>query len=388
MFEEQLARLEQALWQVAERAFGQQVRRHGELVEAIVELSRRYNETTGGEQGRAEPGCPPAATSACGHDLELAARLVFFTLGDLTKAGHVLGELSARHELPDRPLRVLDVGAGCGAMSLGLLALLERRGQSPPVAIDAVDRDGAALALFESVLGELAPSITVHTHRQDVAAGLAVDGAYDLVLAGNLFVELPAARHQPLAQALLERLGPRGHLVVLEPALRRTSRDLHRLRDELLARGAATVFAPCTRAGPCPALARETDWCHEARVWQPPPRLRQLASATRLRRRDLTWSYLALNRHDAHVATAPLWRVVSERLDPKGKHEVYLCGEPGRWRATLLRRHRSPGNEPFRHLDRGRLVRIDGELARTDQGLRLGAASLVTVEDPVAAGCA
>ena len=36
----------------------------------------------------------------------------------------------------------------------------------------------------------------------------------------------------------------------------------------------------------------QRDWCHERRPWQPPPMLRQLASATGLRRRDLRFSYL------------------------------------------------------------------------------------------------
>jgi hypothetical protein len=54
---------------------------------------------------------------------DLAARAVFFTIADAMKIAIPIGELARRDALPAaRPLRVVDVGAGCGAMTLGLAA--------------------------------------------------------------------------------------------------------------------------------------------------------------------------------------------------------------------------------------------------------------------------
>jgi len=88
MFEEQLARLEEVLWQAAERALGEQVGRRGELAQAIVDLSRRYNaaSTAEGAVARGRAGEPTscrlaAVASTSEQDRDLAARLVFFTPG-------------------------------------------------------------------------------------------------------------------------------------------------------------------------------------------------------------------------------------------------------------------------------------------------------------------
>jgi hypothetical protein len=58
-----------------------------------------------------------------------------------------------------------------------------------------------------------------------------------------------------LVQRALTALAPGGEPVLIEPALRETSRDLHRVRDHVLGPRRAHVFAPCTRAaapGPGP----------------------------------------------------------------------------------------------------------------------------------------
>ena len=89
-------------------------------------------------------------------------------------------------------------------------------------------------------------------------------------------VSLAARRRAALLEEAAGLLRPGGSLVVVEPALRETSRQLLEVRDLLVARG-FVVRAPCLFRGACPARLRETDWCHAERPVEPPPLVAEIA---------------------------------------------------------------------------------------------------------------
>src|ERR1700754_540814 len=71
------------------------------LTKAIIDRSRRYTSE------RDRPASDPTG--------DLAARAMFFTIADAMKIAIPLGELEHRGALPrTRPLRIVDLGAGCG----------------------------------------------------------------------------------------------------------------------------------------------------------------------------------------------------------------------------------------------------------------------------------
>ena len=179
---------------------------------------------------------------------------------------------------------------------------------------------------------------------------------------------------------------PGGVLIFSEPALRDTARRLQRLRDTLSAAGAGRVLLPCTHAEPCPLLPLEEHWCHESRVWPlPPPRLRRLASATGLRRRDILFSPLVLQRaNDAPLAAryAMDYRVVGAKGRLKGRTERWLCGATGLRQARCLARNLSDENNAFFTSQRGELLRIEGATEPKAGHLELGAKSRAEARDP------
>jgi SAM-dependent methyltransferase len=317
------------------------------LTRAIVDRSRRYTS----ERGQPAPD----------RTADLAARAMFFTIADAMKIAIPLGELARRGALPRaRPLRIVDLGAGCGAMSLGAIVAL------PPgvaVEITAIDRDAPALAIARAAVRELAT-------RRGVAAAVAVRDddlarapvpAADLVVLGSVLNELPGDARLAAVLRALAAIGDDGAVIVIEPALRDTARALHEVRDAVLAGGRGHVFAPCTRAiAPCPALADPDDWCHEDRALQLPPRTAELARLTHLRDGGMKFAYLVLRRHPlALVEAAPAWRVVSAPMPAKGKLEVIGCSAAGRVPLRLLRRHRTAANRGIEAAERGDVVVIE-----------------------------
>jgi ribosomal protein RSM22 (predicted rRNA methylase) len=345
--------LENAVRAAAREVIGDAVLADGPLARAIEDRSRRY---TSERERLARPSDAKA---------DLAARAAFFTIADAIKVGIPLAELRNRGALPERdPLRVIDLGAGCGALALGLAASLSGRGADAAAATTrsvellAIDRDADALRIAKLALARFAPQIAVTTRVADVSSATLPPA--DLVLAGTVLNELAPAARVPLVQRALAALADDGALVIIEPALRDTSRALHELRDQMIAHG-AHVFAPCTRSlAPCPALADPDDWCHEDRLVQLPPRTAQLARTTHLRDGGLKFAYLVLRRTPRPLVDAPgAWRIVGEPRAQKGKLEVFACSNAGRVPLRLLSRHRAPGNRELERVRRGEIVITD-----------------------------
>jgi hypothetical protein len=264
------------------------------------------------------------------------------------------GESGRRSLAAEAPARAIDLGAGTGAVGRALRA-----------------RFGAALELT-AVDVVAAPGV----RRVDLARELPAEaGRFDLVVAAHLLNELyvdrsPSERARLRASRVLawsEGLLADGGLVILiEPALRETSRDLLEVRDQVVAAG-LVVLAPCLRQGGCPALQRERDWCHDAAPVEGRPRV--------------DFSYLVLRRGAAGVAAPAcdpeLYRVVSDRLTEKGRLRIFGCGETGRHELVRLDRDASAANAELDRTARGDVIRVTGAKP-VGAGLRVGVDGVVT----------
>lgn len=330
------------------------------------------------------------------------AYLTYFLPSNLFKLKGILGEIW-RHpmgqEFLSPNLRVLDLGSGPATHPLGFLDLAVNAGPSfRSLEFVAVDRLAANLrdaqSIFSRHLAYLQHSgwsvpCRLWTEEADLtrSPNLKLDQAFDFVILGNVINELFLNERDRLkrccslvASVASRWLAPRGFLILLEPALKETSRDLLQLRDQLLISTDLRVYSPCVHNFPCPALSsgNGSDWCHEDRAWPSHDILRRIDALAGNRKDSLKFSYVVFNRmgisiKDAVTPTVKLlpgneakpgeehqrpavWRAVSERLEEKGKSSVFLCGPPGRWRVTRLDKHESSDNQPFRTLRRGQLL--------------------------------
>lgn len=339
---------------------------HEALARDVAELSHLYT-----REREALAASRPAAGAS-------AARLGFFLPRDLIKVFGPLGELSRAGRLPERPrLRVLDLGAGLGASTLGLARYLCGAGLSGrELEVVAVERDPGSARLMRALCDamrelpeEFAP-LDATVRAGDLRAELAERGPFDLVLLGfvlnELFLERPAteraAARADLLRSLCARLAPDGALIALEPALKHSARELMQVRDLLVADapGPPFVFAPCVRRGPCPMLAGERDWCHEALDYALPAPLAAVAQRAGLRYQGLSYAALVLTNQPRAFPDRPgtRLRVVSDPLRSKGKLELFGCGEPGYLRLARLERDASEHNQSFEALRRGDVAEL------------------------------
>ncbi len=353
------------------------------LAARVADLSRSYND--------------PAVARASAADAG-AARLGFGFARDVPKGAAAVRELVATGLLRfgAEPLRVLDLGAGLGATTWGATrALAAARGadtKENAVIATWVDSDTRALEVASDIVRArgavdgLVLRVAAMARSVSSASDVPIRGVarHDLVLVGQILSELDVGlatearvrRHADLLAALLEHhVDDHGALVVVEPALRDRTRHLHSVRDAMVAGGRFHVFAPCLHGAPCPALARETDWCHEDLAVDLPRWLVPVARAAGLRREGLTFSYLVLRRdgsnlleHIAARSSAARVRVVSDLMRSKGKREAFVCGEfvgvsgeleVGRFRTTRLDRDERETNAGWEAIVRGDLLIVD-----------------------------
>ena len=139
-----------------------------------------------------------------------------------------------------RPQRALDLGSGTGAAAEALRAWFGA--DFEVVCVDRVAAPGVVTANLEVAL----------------PGAQAVTGRFDLIVAahllGELFVDQPPeeridARARRVRAWVDGLLAPGGTVILVEPALRETSRELLAVRDQLLALSDLEIVAPCSWTG-------------------------------------------------------------------------------------------------------------------------------------------
>lgn len=277
-------------------------------------------------------------------------------------------------ELPARPRSLLDLGSGPGPLAFAGLDA----GASETV---AADRSKPALELARKLAIEASEALATREWSPERPLP---EGTFDVITMGHVLNELYAGdvgKRAALVEKVLERVKPGGSLVVMEPALRDTSRALLQVRDLLVAKGYA-VRAPCLFRGACPALVKPSDWCHAERQWRMPALTESLARAAGLHKESLKMSYLVLAPKGEAWAEPPsgrVFRIVSEALEGKGRQRYMGCGPEGRIGLALQEKHRTDGNAKFFFLQRGEVIRLGGVAEEKGDGAGLTDQSTVDV---------
>jgi ribosomal protein RSM22 (predicted rRNA methylase) len=348
------------------------------LCRSVADLSRLFT------KDRADMGC-----SYLDEERLRAGYLAYFLPVNLAKVQTLLDELPA-FEAEGHPLAVLDVGSGPGTGALAALDWLQHQPGDRQRAVEAVVLDQSAPALRNAAQLWTAytrtagvPSATLAPLHADIGKGRWLDelrarrpAGFDLILAANMLSEVgdgarnAIERRTALAEGLLSVLAPQGSLILMEPALRETSRGLHLVRDRLLEAGVCTVYSPCLHDAPCPALIKEGDWCHEERGWTPPPIVSAIDQVVGFIKDALKFSYVILRKDGRTIVPRrpDIFRVVSELREMKGEKRAWLCNEAGRPEVGRQDRLRSETNAAVDGWHRGAIVRISEIVRKTKDG--------------------
>jgi ribosomal protein RSM22 (predicted rRNA methylase) len=370
--------------------------RSNTVAQAVVELSRLFTKERAA-LSRSYLNDPDCAAAYCAYFLPVnlsktQVLLDELTLEGLTSEGHT-------------SIRVLDLGSGPGTGGLAVLDWLHQR--NPELArrlsVLAVDSSGEALQQANDIWNSYCRDAGIAGERLTVCEGdlersvreswyghAKERGPFDLIILANSLNELftealdPIALRVQLVADLLPLLKPHGTVMIVEPALRETSRALHEVRDRLLQEQRCTIYSPCLHERNCPALVNPDDWCHEERPWEPPARILEIDREVGFIKDALKFSYLLLRTDGRTIVRRQpdVYRVVSELREFKGEKRAWLCHEQGRPEVGRLDRMESPQNAAFDHWHRGAIVRIS-EIVRKERKGRKSAVGRIPVDAKV-----
>lgn len=343
------------------------------LSQAVLELSRLFT------KGRSE-----LSDSYLESPVFAAAYRNYFLPVNLSKIQVLLDEMPV--EQAHDTFSVLDLGCGPGTGALAVLDWWSQRHTDSALSVVAVDRSPTALHQADHLWRHYCRTAEVKgTSLRTCEASLEGDAwlkdvgpraPFDLIILANCLNELHADATDPiemrtrLVTGTLALLAPHGTMMIVEPALRETSRALHQVRDRLLQEKRCTVYSPCLHEQNCPALAKPHDWCHEERAWEPPASIQEIDETVGFIKDALKFSYLLLRKDGkALVERSPdRYRVVSELRELKGEKRAWLCNERGRQEVGRQDRLASPHNEAFDQWHRGALVQIERIVRKENAG--------------------
>jgi len=304
-----------------------------------------------------------------------SAYLQYFLPVNLSKIQVLLNEMPAPEA--GEQFSVLDLGSGPGTGAMAVLDWWHERRETGALSIVAVDcssmvhRQAKQLWDHYCRIASLAEA-TLWTCDSDIErnawCGQVGKGApFDLIILANSLNEMYADAKDPIAARAalmteaLSLLAPQGTLMIVEPALRETSRALHQLRDRLLQEKRCTVYSPCLHEKSCPALVNPDDWCHEERAWEPPSAIQKMDEVVGFIKDALKFSYLLLRKDGNTIVErrSDIYRVVSELRELKGEKRAWLCNEQGRQEVGRQDRLTSPQNTDLDRWHRGAIVQIE-----------------------------
>lgn len=331
-----------------------------------------------------------AGTAYLEDPLMRASYLTYYMPVNLSKVQLLLDELQPVFSaVRNEEFRVLDLGGGPGTGALGTLDWCHSTSRPSPASLrmTVVDHSPKALKLSAELWQaynsahkvQIVPPLQIVEHNLERSLPsrirtLGGDKGYDLIIIQNLLSELFVGTADSISQrtafveTLLECLSAQGSLMLIEPAMRSTSRALHQVRDKLLAGKRCSVYSPCLHDAPCPALIKPEDWCHEERKWEIPTSIAQVDREVGFIKDALKFAYVILRKDGKTLVprNADYHRVVSELRVMKGEKRVWLCDETGRPEIGRQDKERSLSNTSFDDWHRGAIVRVS-EIVRKDR---------------------
>ncbi|MBS0149929.1 MAG: methyltransferase domain-containing protein [Nitrospira sp.] len=328
-----------------------------------------------------------------------AAYLQYFLPVNLVKIQLLLDEMPTPQV--NESFSVLDLGSGPGTGTLAVLDWWHQQALPYALSVTAIDGSKAALGQARQLWDRYCEAASVRAASLPVTEGdlerrvvwleqVKQRAPFDLIIVANCLNEIytnakdSIEMRTGMVREALSLLAPHGTMMIIEPALRETSRGLLQVRDRLLQEKRCTVYSPCLHENDCPAMINLHDWCHEERTWDPPAVIQEIDEQVGFIKDALKFSYLLLRKDGKTIVERrpDVYRVVSELREMKGEKRAWLCNEHGRQEIGRQDRLASAQNQTFDQWHRGAIVQVE-QIAHKERGGKVSALGRIEQEAAV-----
>lgn len=265
-------------------------------------------------------------------------------------------------------IHVLDYGCGPGTNTFASLFYFAETHPDllSKLHIKAVDQSPQFLDLVEQLFTSLQQKdsrfkdVALVTHHSDKIP----EGSFDIAVFGNV-----------LREGSLDGLNRvnADNIVLIEPATKENFRNVLKARDDLICSGWHVRF-PCLHSKDCP-ISSPKDWCHMTTYFEPPKEIEVLSQKLRMNKHVLPHTSFVFSKDPPEKKPSENTCVcVSNLMDQKGLYCCFLCGQQGRLKIELLKRHVSDSNRTFTTLTRGDRVefsQLKGNRIKADSSVKI-----------------
>lgn len=214
---------------------------------------------------------------------------------------------------------ITDFGAGPLSATIGFLLAADYWQidlSKVKITIMAVERSGVMLnAGYEMLKQGFGDRVDISMTNN--SSSVKIPKLSDVILAANVFNELPIKHRVTTMESLWKGLAKNGFMLILEPGQDIHSKNLGSMRNLFLQNNfkETIVLAPCRQMVHCP-LNSETsrnDWCWFSHRWQMPEVMMTIDKISGLEHRQLNYSYLLLCKSKPSKPKGG-WLVLSDQL--------------------------------------------------------------------------
>lgn len=253
--------------------------------------------------------------------------------------GNTIEEISKKDEIG-----ILEIGSGPAPGTTALCDRIRKFNKNAKISVSLCDTSEMAMQTARKILESDFENVRVETKKADIEKnGLETFGKkpakFDIVLMSHVLNELwkkdgdKIQKRLSFIKAQAEKLSENGILILNEPAMLESSRNLIKIRDEMLGSEAfrgMNLLAPCPLSGSkkCPALLSEKQTCHAEKMWKPFEPVMSLAKGAGLDRESVKMSFFVFQKTEeqAEPENGKTLTVVSDgMLNKSGRIRFMLC---------------------------------------------------------------
>ncbi len=273
---------------------------------------------------------------------------------NIAKVMWIMNIIKSLNMIKQKEAKVLDIGCGEGAGSIGIYAVL---GDIIKY-FKGIDNSFERLNYYDEfikITGKNFESVNMNIINLE---NINIE-EFDIIISSNILCEI-IGESQRFINKLLRRMNDDAILILIEPALKESSQIIMKIRNDIVRKN---LVLPCNHKGECPLLMKNI-WCYNVRKWEYPFFI-EVINRKLFRDLRLKFAYLVIKKGEEDLRDT--FCFLSDTRSEKGRLRNNICTEDGIKDCILLKKETSDKNKIFKDIEQGDLGILKNYIERREE---------------------